>query len=130
LQSCVLFAPAPVTTSHKFVSFSTFVCLFVDDIIIARNNDAHIEAAKKGLEKHCSLTDQGALRWCVGMRVNRNRSTRTIQLDQHHHILDVLARFDVLKCKPASTPMCRRAAPTWRGAVFTRPPLLSFICVI
>ena len=84
----------------------TFVALFVDDIIIASNSDTAIEEVKKGLEKHYSLTDQGELRWCLGMRVTRNRAARTIQLDQERYILDVLARFDMSDCKPVSTPMC------------------------
>ena len=84
----------------------TFVCLFVDDIIIASNHDPSIEEVKKGLEKHYKLTDQGDLRWCLGMRVTRNRAKRTIQLDQERYILDVLTRFDMLKCKSVSTPMC------------------------
>ena len=84
----------------------TFVALFVDDIIIASNDDKCIEEVKRGLEKHYSLTDQGELRWCLGMRVTRDRNARTIYLDQERYVIDVLDRFDMKNCHPVSTPMC------------------------
>ena len=82
-----------------------FVCLFVDDIIIASNCDKAIEEVKTGLESHFSLTDQGDLEWCLGMRITRDRARKMIQIDQERYILDVLTRFGMNDCTPVSHPM-------------------------
>jgi hypothetical protein len=82
-----------------------FVCLFVDDIIIASNCDKAIQEVKTGLESHFSLTDQGDLEWCLGMRITRDRARKMIQIDQERYILDVLTRFGMNDCTPVSHPM-------------------------
>ena len=84
---------------------SLFLVLFVDDILIFSNRKKTVELAKSTLKKTCSMTDQGELRWCLGMRVLRDRSKRIITLDQQRCVLDVLGRFGMSECKPVATPL-------------------------
>ena len=64
-----------------------------------------INHTKSTLKSVYSMTDQGELRWCLGMRVLRNRSQRIVTLDQQRYVLDILERFGMSKCNPVSVPM-------------------------
>ena len=97
---CVYFRPFTNTNLKRL-----FLVLFVDDILIFSNCLETIKQTKQTLKNTYSMTDQGELRWCLGMRVLRDRAKRVITLDQQRYILDVLERFGMSKCNPVSTPM-------------------------
>ncbi|MGB1481629.1 MAG: reverse transcriptase domain-containing protein [Flavobacteriales bacterium] len=81
-----------------------FLVLFVDDILIFSDCLDTIKKTKDTLKSTYSMTDQGELRWCLGMRVLRDRNNKIITLDQQRYILDVLERFGMSDCNPVATP--------------------------
>jgi hypothetical protein len=46
----------------------------------------------------------GPSTWILGMRIKRNRKTRTITLDQELYVTKALQRYGMEECKVASTP--------------------------
>lgn len=51
------------------------------------------------------MTYLGEAKYCVGLRINRDRKKGFILLDQKRHIADLLAKFNMVECNPVSTPM-------------------------
>lgn len=51
------------------------------------------------------MTYLGEAKYCVGLRINRDRKKGFIFLDQKRHIADLLAKFNMVDCNPVSTPM-------------------------
>ena len=82
-----------------------YVGIYVDDIIhIARSDTAH-----SALHKYCNqffpTTTQGELTWILGMEVKRDRSTRTLSLNQKQGIVTFLESCGMRNSKALSTPM-------------------------
>jgi hypothetical protein len=51
------------------------------------------------------IKDMGDLSQLLGMHITRNRSARTISLDQSKYMRDVLAKYGMTDAKPSSLPM-------------------------
>jgi Reverse transcriptase (RNA-dependent DNA polymerase) len=83
-----------------------YLYLFVDDFQSA----FHITDIDEWTELKQLLIDEyqtkelGASVWMLGMRITRNRSDRTIILDQETYITKALEKFDLNECKMATTP--------------------------
>ena len=80
------------------------MAVYVDDFVIADNDAGLREWLKQGLQAHFKLKDLGELQWCLGLRVTRDRAKRTLTLDQHGYIEELLEDFGMSDCKPCSTP--------------------------
>jgi len=80
------------------------VVLFVDDLLITANREM-IATFKEQLCKNFAMTDCGDIHHFLGLRVIRDRTTRTITLDQEHLVDQVLSRFGMADCKPVTTPL-------------------------
>jgi hypothetical protein len=50
------------------------------------------------------MTDEGELKWILGMRITRDRKRRTFKIDQSRYVQDLIDSFDMTDCKLASTP--------------------------
>src|SRR5215469_8592877 len=79
--------------------------VFVDDMtIVSKSRDA-INSVIDNLEKHFKLRRLGGLEFLLGVKIERERSKRTIHLSQQQYILDMLQRYGFESCTPVSTPM-------------------------
>ena len=61
--------------------------VYVDEIVIAGNNQARIDKLKKFLDSHFKLKDLGDLKYFLGLEVAR--SSKGIMLSQHHYVLQL-----------------------------------------
>ena len=80
------------------------VAVYVDDLIIASNDQQLKDVFVEHLKAKFSMKDLGELHWCLGMRVLRDRDNRMITLDQEKYIGDILRRFGMEESKPQATP--------------------------
>ena len=80
--------------------------LFVDDFQISYHRDDREEwyIAKRKLMERFGTKDMGPSKWILGMRINRDRTKRTITLDHELYITKALERFGLTECKTFSTP--------------------------
>ena len=85
--------------------FTTIVVLYVDDLLLFGDRPSHIKHVKDALKKQYKMTDLGPVQRFLGLRITRDRSTRTIDIDQTEYIQSVLERFGMADCKPARTPL-------------------------
>ena len=79
--------------------------VFVDDITIAGKDKAAIQRVKDDLCKHFKLRDLGPTSWLLGVKIERDRSKRSLSISQHQYALDILERYGFSNCDPVSTPM-------------------------
>ncbi|RVW66875.1 Retrovirus-related Pol polyprotein from transposon RE1 [Vitis vinifera] len=102
----------PSNASISFRSFSfhqnvdgLFIALlvYVDDVIIASNNQGAIADLKSELNKLFKLKDLGDVKYFLGLEIAK--SSTGICVSQRKYVLDLLSDFGYLGCKAASTPM-------------------------
>jgi hypothetical protein len=80
-------------TTNKLI-----VCLYVDDMIVTGNNEEEMKVFKKSM-----MTDLGNLTYFLGIEFEMN--SQGILIHQRKYAQDVLKRFNMLNCKPISTPV-------------------------
>ena len=77
----------------------------MDDLPIASNSIASIRKTINQLKEKFPVKDLGPLEYCLGIKVTRNRIEGTLTLTQQKLVDDVLQKFEMVDCKPISTPM-------------------------
>ena len=84
---------------------SLIIGVYVDDMVIMGKELRAIEALKAALTKAYPIKDMGEIGTCLGIRITRNRSLRTLELDQEAYLLNVLADYSMENCNPVATPV-------------------------
>ncbi len=86
-------------TNHGIV----IIVIYVDDLIITRNNDVDIFDLKKLLKQKFEMKDLGKLRYFLGIEVIQ--SPKGIWLLQRQYALNKLTEYGMTGCKPISIPL-------------------------
>jgi hypothetical protein len=81
------------------------VLVYVDNIAVASKQLKHIEEFKQWLQEFFPIKDLGELHHILGIQVAHDQGTHTIMLNQTGYIRNILTRFGMSECKPASTPL-------------------------
>ena len=81
------------------------IAVYVDDLIILSNDQKQKRNLKARLMKQLKMKDLGEIHYCLGIRVQRDRTEGTISLDQQKYIENTLARFNMNECNGAATPI-------------------------
>jgi Reverse transcriptase (RNA-dependent DNA polymerase) len=75
--------------------------LYVDDLILASNSQELMQSTKNGLNKRFQMSDLGALKYCLGIQVEREDAGSVFQ---EKLVQSILTRFRMEDCKPVKTP--------------------------
>src|ERR1700757_290693 len=81
------------------------IALYVDDLLLACNSMAFMTKLKESLHSEYEMKDLGEAKFVLGIEIERDRARRVIYLNRQQYIENVLERFNMSECKPASTPM-------------------------
>lgn len=81
------------------------VALYVDDFLVFSNSNEAANHLKKELMKQFKMQDLGEARFCLGMKICRDKSTGMISVSQKHYVMELLDRFNMSESKVAKTPM-------------------------
>lgn len=82
------------------------LALYVDDCILASNDKLGLLAKTiTMLKSRFRMADLGDIHYCIGMKVTQNRIDRWLHLSQTQYIKNTLTKFNMIECKPASTPL-------------------------
>jgi hypothetical protein len=92
---------------YKKVCGSTvvFLVLYVDDILLIRNDIPMMEVVKSSLRKSFLMKDLGEAVHILGIKIYRDRSKRLIGLSQDTYIDKILYRFNMNDSKKGFLPM-------------------------
>jgi hypothetical protein len=92
---------------YKKVSGSAlvFLVLYVDDILLIRNDIPMIEAVKSSLRKSFSMKNLGEVAYILGIKIYRDRSNRLIGLSQDAYIDKILNQFNMQDPKKGFLPV-------------------------
>nr|CAD1837132.1 unnamed protein product [Ananas comosus var. bracteatus] len=83
----------------------TILLLYVDDMLIASNDQNDITKLKLDMSKKFATKDLGEAKEILGMQIKRDREHGKLWLSQSGYISKVLERFEMNGCKPVSTPL-------------------------
>jgi hypothetical protein len=86
---------------YKKISGSAvvFLVLYVDDILLIKNDIPIIEVVKSSLRKSFSMKDLGEVVYILGIKIYRDRSKRLIGLSQDAYIDKILNRLNMQDSK-------------------------------
>lgn len=82
-----------------------YVLLYVDDLLIMSANMQKISTVKKLLSDRFEMTDIGKVDTFLGMCVEQDMTNHTISMSQREYLRNVLRKFGMEECKPASVPI-------------------------
>ena len=81
------------------------VAVYVDDTIIASACMNSLIKEKVKLGDRFEMDDRGEIHHLLGMRIQRNRISKVMTIDQYQYLSDILRRFGIDNCRPVGTPM-------------------------
>jgi hypothetical protein len=82
-----------------------FLVLYVDDILLMRNDIPMMESIKSTLRKSFLMKDLGEAAYILGIKIYRDRSKRLIGLSQDTYIDKILNWFNMQDSKKGFLPM-------------------------
>lgn len=89
---------------YKNKEYITLVAIYVDDLIVASNDEEKKSELKRELAKSFKMKDLGKLHYCLGIEFKEDIEKGTIRMSQKKYIQDLL-NFNMQDCKPVTTPM-------------------------
>ena len=85
-----------------------WLALYVDDIFLISLNLANITESKKTLGADMKVKDLGVAQYLLGIELRRRQlgmKEGDILMVQEKYVMEIFKQFDMLECKPASTPL-------------------------
>ncbi|XP_074306310.1 uncharacterized protein LOC141641553 [Silene latifolia] len=89
--------------SYTKAEVCVHVLVYVDDLVIVRNNTNAIATFKNYLSNCFHMKDLGPLKYFLGIEVARN--SEGIFLNQRKYALDIVSEAGLLGAKPVATPI-------------------------
>ena len=83
----------------------TIMSLYVDDILIARNDKKLVDVTKKWLSSNFEIKDMGEASYVLGVKIFRDHSKQILGLSQETYIKKMLKRYHMHDYKPMDTPV-------------------------
>jgi hypothetical protein len=81
-----------MTRMRRGTVIRLIVCVYVDDLIIAYEDDMILEEFKRELTRRIRMKDVGQLQFCLGMHVKQDPRTYSITVNQTGFVQDLLNR--------------------------------------
>ncbi|KAE9292008.1 hypothetical protein PR003_g24876 [Phytophthora rubi] len=81
-----------------------YVCLYVDDMIIAAKTSEKIRDVKDALKNAFKMKKLGPAKFILGMEIDHDMTAGTLKIKQTRYIDDVVERFGQENAKPVDNP--------------------------
>jgi hypothetical protein len=98
---------------------TTFMLIYVDDIIVASSSPLAVNALLCDLNADFALKDLGPLHFFLGIEVKR--TTDGLTLSQERYAIDLLRRAGMITCKPDMTPLSATEKLSAQGGELLSP---------
>lgn len=91
---------------HTLIQDGDYIVIIicVDDHIVMATNKTSIDRVRDQLKTEFDIKELGEMKYCLGIEVTRNRSRKTISINQEAMIKRVSERFQVQDCKNIYVP--------------------------
>ncbi|KFD64092.1 hypothetical protein M514_23802 [Trichuris suis] len=84
---------------------SKLVAIYVDETFVLSNDIKWIKGVKTELAKTFKVRDLGPISYGLGIQFKQDEKKGTISMSQRLYVLNLLERFGMQNCKPATTPL-------------------------
>ena len=96
----------PLDADHSvFVKDSTYIAIYVDDLLLIGPDKADIKQIKDQLSQRFSMTDLGPVAFYLGMTVTRDRKNRILRLSQRSYLEEGIKTIGQWDSPPQKIPM-------------------------
>jgi hypothetical protein len=85
--------------------YNIYVLVYVDDLLIASKSLGAVQDVKEYLKGPFDARDLGEAQYYLGIKISRDRGSRTIKLSQELMTTELVSRYGLEECKPRSTPL-------------------------
>ena len=82
-----------------------YIVSHVDDYLLIGPNLTNINSLKRRLHKVYAIEDLGPAKIFLGVKIERNRAKRLLQLNQGHYITEALKQFNLTTLRSATIPL-------------------------
>ena len=94
----------PCVYQRKTNEDSIIIAIYVDDLIIASNEMKSITDLETNLRTQYDMKPMGDAEFILGIRIDRDHSTKTLTLSQSAYAKAILERFDMMNSRSVSAP--------------------------
>ena len=81
------------------------IILYIDDIMLLGDSSKEISQIKLVLSNRFEMTDLGEIESYLGVRITRDRSRKTLEIDQSRYVREIIECFGMADSNPACTPL-------------------------
>lgn len=82
-----------------------YLVLYVDDMLIAGNDEHKINSIVDDLKFEFKMKDLGQVRRFMGLNVTFDKESNLLVVDQNHYIQKIIDQFEMSDCNPCLTPI-------------------------
>lgn len=87
---------------------TVIIGLYVDDMIVLGHSSQAVQKVISGIASLWEIKDLGDVGLILGIRIRRDRSNRTLYIDQSEYIQELIQRFRLGDAKPVNLPISDR----------------------
>ena len=84
-----------------------FLILYVDGILLAKNDKGLLHEVKQFLSKNFDMKDMGDASYVISIKIHRDKFQGILCLSQETYINKVLERFWIKDCSPSIAPIMK-----------------------
>ena len=81
------------------------IAIYVDDLIIASRSSQQISNLERTLKGMFSMKPMGDITYVLGMKIGRDRSSRTMYMSQSAYAKAILEKYQMMDCRPVQAPV-------------------------
>ncbi|OIW21109.1 hypothetical protein TanjilG_29361 [Lupinus angustifolius] len=108
---------------HFSSTYKLYVLVYVDDIIVTRSSQSHVQQLISSLNSAFALKQLGKLDYFLGIEV-KHLQDGSLHLNQSKYVKDLLERAHMHLAKSAATPMASNCKLTKHGGQSFEDPTL------
>ena len=83
----------------------TIIAVATDDMAVNSKQAEDITRFKADIQRYWEITDNGPICWFLGFQISRDRTARTISINQSAYIQAMVDKFRLTNSAPVATPM-------------------------
>ena len=81
------------------------VTVATDNMAVTSKHAIDAERFKSDIRKLWEITDHRPIKWFLGLKIKRDCDARTLAINQHAYIKNMVEKFRLTGAKPVSTPI-------------------------